>query len=43
LRNLGNGTFEPRATSPVGSMPYGMEVADLSGDGALDLAIIYEF
>ena len=24
-------------------MSYGMEVADLSGDGALDLAIIYEF
>src|SRR5450432_3902346 len=43
LTNRGDGTFAPRATFPSGLMPYGMTVGDFSGDGRLDLAIIYEY
>ncbi len=43
LINHGDGTFARRATFTAGFMPFDMAVGDFSGDGKLDLAIIYEF
>jgi hypothetical protein len=41
--NHGDGTFEPQRTFATGSMPFALAVADFSGDGSLDLAVIYEY
>ena len=43
LINGGDGTFARRATFAAGLMPFGMVTGDFSGDGSLDLAVIYEF
>ena len=33
----GNGTFQPQQTYAVGSRPYSVALADLTGDGRLDI------
>ena len=41
LLGNGNGTFQPRVTYPVGgNSPTSVAVADLNGDGKLDLAVV---
>jgi hypothetical protein len=37
--NDGSGVFTPRATYPAGTSPTGLTVADINGDGKLDLLV----
>src|SRR5205814_1707975 len=39
LLGNGNGTFQAKTDYTVGSGPYGVVIADLNGDGAVDLAV----
>ena len=39
LLGLGDGTFRPSIDLPTGSQPTAVVVADLDGDGFLDLAV----
>ncbi len=39
LMNNGNGTFQPPQSYAVGAGPAGLQVADLTGNGKLDLAV----
>ena len=41
LRNLGRGELTLRAEGPFGTSPLGFSSADFSGDGSLDLAVLY--
>ncbi|HSZ57445.1 MAG TPA: FG-GAP-like repeat-containing protein [Tepidisphaeraceae bacterium] len=40
LLGNGDGTFQPTVTFATGSNPYALTVADLNGDGRLDLATV---
>jgi hypothetical protein len=39
LLGNGNGTFQARQTFTTGAQPYGLAVADINGDGKLDIVI----
>src|SRR5208337_3373548 len=39
LLGIGDGTFHPQQTYPVGADPQGIAVADFNGDGHADLAV----
>ena len=42
LRNNGDGTFAPQEETPVGSNPQDIELADIDGDGNLDVVLALE-